>query len=95
MSMGMTSARHAREVVSERRDRARARGARRRAGARSARAARRPARPRSAVHDAIRARVPFFEADREFGPDIADAVELVRAGRLVACRGGRRSVRSS
>jgi hypothetical protein len=28
--------------------------------------------------------VPFFEADREFGPDIAAAVELVRSGRLVS-----------
>ena len=36
-----------------------------------------------AVHDAIRASVPFFEADREFGPDIADAVALVRRGALV------------
>ena len=28
-------------------------------------------------------RVPFFEADREFGPDIADAVSMVRDGALV------------
>jgi hypothetical protein len=28
--------------------------------------------------------VPFFEADREFGPDIADAVSLVRRGELIA-----------
>jgi hypothetical protein len=28
--------------------------------------------------------VPFFEADREFGPDIAEAVEQVRSGALVS-----------
>jgi len=33
---------------------------------------------------AIRGRVPFVEHDREFGPDIEAAVELVRDGTLVA-----------
>ena len=28
--------------------------------------------------------VPFFDEDREFGPDIAAAVELVRNGALAA-----------
>jgi histidine ammonia-lyase len=32
----------------------------------------------------LRDAVPFFEADREFGPDIAAAVDLVRSGRLVS-----------
>ncbi len=41
-----------------------------------------------AVHDAIRTRVPFFEADREFGPDIAAAIALVRDGGV----GGRRGI---
>ena len=38
----------------------------------------------AAVKRALREAVPFFEADREFGPDIAAAVELVRSGRLVS-----------
>ena len=41
-----------------------------------------------AVHDAIRASVPFFEADREFGPDIADAISLVRSGALTRAAEG-------
>jgi histidine ammonia-lyase len=28
--------------------------------------------------------VPFYEADREFGPDIEAAVQLVRSGALAA-----------
>ena len=35
------------------------------------------------MHDAIGQRVRFFDADREFGPDIAGAVDLVREGGLV------------
>jgi histidine ammonia-lyase len=31
----------------------------------------------------VRARVPFTEADREFGRDITAAIELVRSGALV------------
>ena len=34
--------------------------------------------------DAIREAIPFLDADRELGPDIAAATELVRTGRLVA-----------
>jgi histidine ammonia-lyase len=37
-----------------------------------------------AVLRALRSAVPFFEADREFGPDIAEAVEQVRSGALVS-----------
>jgi histidine ammonia-lyase len=40
-----------------------------------------------AVHDAIRAQVPFVEHDRELGPDIEAAVELVRDGSLAAAAG--------
>jgi histidine ammonia-lyase len=35
------------------------------------------------VHGALRARVPFVEHDRGFGPDIDRAAELVRDGTLV------------
>ena len=71
----------------ERRDRAwrSRRSARRR---RSTCARRSQAGPAArAVHDAIRARVPFVEHDREFGPDIEAAVELLRTDALG--RGGR------
>ncbi len=83
VSMGMTSARHAREVESNAETvlALEALGA---AQALDLRAPLEPGPATRAVHGAIRARVPFFEADREFGPDIADAVSLVREGRLVA-----------
>jgi histidine ammonia-lyase len=38
---------------------------------------------RAAV-EVLRGSVPFIEVDREFGPDIAEAVRLVRAGDLAA-----------
>lgn len=83
MSMGMTSARHAREVVAnvETVIALEALGA---AQALDLRAPLEPGPSTRAVHAAIRQRVPFFEADREFGPDIADAVTLVHEGSLVA-----------
>ena len=82
VSMGMTSARHAREVVANAETviALEALGA---AQALDLRAPLEPGPATRAVHDAIRARVPFFEADREFGPDIADAVSLVREGLVV------------
>ena len=88
VSMGMTSARHAREVVAN----AETVVALEALGAAQALDLRAPLEPgpaTRAVHDAIRARVPFFEADREFGPDIADAVSLVRAGASGRGRGSR------
>jgi histidine ammonia-lyase len=83
VSMGMTSARHAREVEGNAETvlALEALGA---AQALDLRAPLEPGPATRAAHAAIRARVPFFEADREFGPDIADAVSLVREGRLVA-----------
>jgi histidine ammonia-lyase len=83
VSMGMTSARHARDVESNAETvlALEALGA---AQALDLRAPLEPGPATRAVHRAIRARVPFFEADREFGADIADAVSLVRQGRLVA-----------
>jgi len=82
VSMGMTSARHAREVVGN----AECVIALEALGAAQALDLRAPLDPgpaTRAVHAAIRARVSFFDADREFGPDIADAVSMVRQGGLV------------
>jgi histidine ammonia-lyase len=82
VSMGMTSARHARDIVTN----AETVVALEALAAAQALDLRSPLEPGSAtraVHDAIRGSVPFFEADREFGPDIADAVALVRSGALV------------
>ena len=83
VSMGMTSARHARDVVTN----AEIVVALEALGAAQALDLRSPLEPGAATraaHDAIRARVPFFAADREFGPDINDAVSLVRDGVLIA-----------
>jgi histidine ammonia-lyase len=83
VSMGMTAARHAREVVAN----AEIVLALEALGAAQALDLRAPleAGPATvAVRNALRDRVPFFEADREFGPDIATAVELVRSGRLIS-----------
>ena len=83
VSMGMTAARHAREVVAN----AEVVIALEALGAGQALDLRAPLEPGSAtaaVKRALRGDVPFFEADREFGPDIAAAVELVRSGRLVS-----------
>jgi len=82
VSMGMTSARHLRDIVSnvEKVLALEALGA---AQALDLRAPLQPGEPTRAVLAALREAVPFFEADREFGPDIAEAVRLVRAGVLV------------
>jgi histidine ammonia-lyase len=83
VSMGMTAARHAREVVAN----AEVVVALEALGAAQALDLRTPLEPgpaTSSAKRALREEVPFFEADREFGPDIAAAVELVRSGRLVS-----------
>ena len=83
VSMGMTAARHARDIVAN----AEIVVALEALGASQAldlRAPLDPGRATAAVKRALRDAVPFYEADREFGPDIAAAVELVRSGRLVA-----------
>ena len=41
-----------------------------------------------AAHDAIRERVTFYEADREFSRDIAAGIDLVRSGELCAAAEG-------
>ncbi len=87
VSMGMTSARHAREVVANA-ETVIALEALAAAQALDLRSPLEPGPATHAVHRAIRARVPFFEADREFGPDIADAVTLVREGGLIAAGEG-------
>ena len=82
VSMGMIAARHAREIVgnAEMVLALEALGA---AQALDLRAPLVPGQATMAVHDALRLRVPFFEHDREFGPDIAAAVAMVRDGSLV------------
>jgi histidine ammonia-lyase len=82
VSMGMTAARHARDVVSNAETviALEALGA---AQALDLRAPLEPGEATRAVASALRGRVPFYEADREFGPDIAAAVDLVRSGALV------------
>ena len=82
VSMGMTSARHARDIVSNA-ETVLALEALAAAQALDLRAPLEPGAATRAVHDAIRTTVPFFEADREFGPDIADGVSLVGSGSLV------------
>ena len=83
VSMGMTAARHAREVVAN----AETVVALEALGAAQALDLRAPLEPGPAtlaVRHALRAAVPFYDADREFGPDVAAAVNLVRAGELAA-----------
>ena len=83
VSMGMTSARHLREVVAN----AETVVALEALGAAQALDLRAPLEPGAAtraVAEALRGTVPSYEADREFGPDIAAAVRLVRSGELVA-----------
>jgi len=82
VSMGMTSARHAREIVRNA-EIVLALEALAAAQALDLRAPLQPGPATRAVHHAIRAVVPFVEHDREFGPDIDAAVELVRGGALV------------
>ena len=87
VSMGMTAARHAREIISN----AETVIALEALGAAQALDLRSPLEPGPAtrsVKQALREAVPFFEADREFGHDIAAAVELVRSGRLVSAAEG-------
>ena len=90
VSMGMTAARHAREIVANAETvlALEALGA---AQALDLRAPLEPGPATRAVHAAMRERVPFVEHDREFGQDIAAAVELVRSGALVSAAeaGGR------
>lgn len=81
VSMGMIAARHAREIVSN----AETAIALEALGAAQALDLRSPLEPGAAtrsVKQTLRGAVPFFEADREFGPDIDQALRLVRSGEL-------------
>jgi histidine ammonia-lyase len=83
VSMGMTAARHARdcvaaaEIVVALEALAAAQGV-------DLRAPLEPAAGTRAARDALREVATHLEADRELGPDIEAALELVRGGRLVA-----------
>jgi histidine ammonia-lyase len=82
VSMGMTAARHARDVVTNA-EIVVAIEAIVAAQALDLREPLPPAPATAAVRDAIRTRVPFLDADRELGPDIAAATDLVRSGALL------------
>ena len=83
VSMGMTAARHAREVVSNA-EVVIALEALVAAQALDLRAPLEPAAATGAARDAIRARVAFLDSDRELGPDIATVTELVRSITLLS-----------
>jgi histidine ammonia-lyase len=82
VSMGMTAARHAREVVSNA-EVVIALEALIAAQALDLRAPLDPGPATSAARDAMREAVPFLDADRELGPDISAAVDVVRRGTLI------------
>jgi len=82
VSMGMTSARHARDVVANA-EVVLALEALAAAQALDLRAPLVPSPATGAAREAVRGVVPFLDADRELGPDIGAAVGLVRSGALV------------
>jgi len=83
VSMGMTAARHARDVVANA-EIVVALEAMVAAQALDLRAPVLPAAGTGAARTAIRSVVPFLDADRALGPDIRAVVELLRSGELVA-----------
>ena len=83
VSMGMTAARHAREVVANA-EVVIALEALVAAQALDLRAPLEPAAGTGAARDAIRERVAFLQADRELRPDIDAVTDLVRSGALLA-----------
>ena len=87
VSMGMISARHAREIVTNA-EVVLALEALAAAQALDLRAPLRPGPATAAAREAIRATVPFLEADRELGRDIEAVTGLVRSGALVAVAEG-------
>ncbi len=87
VSMGMTSARHARDVIANA-EVVLGLEALAAAQALHLRAPLLPAAPTGAARDRIRAQVAFLEADREMGPDIEAGVALVRSGELVEAAEG-------
>lgn len=87
MSMGMTSARHARDIVANA-EVVVAIEALVAAQALDLRVPLEPAAGTRAARDVIRARVAFLEEDRELGPDIEAVTALVREGTLLQAAGG-------
>jgi histidine ammonia-lyase len=83
VSMGMIAARHARDIATNA-EVVIALEAMAAAQAQDLRSPLEAGPVTRAVKDAIRSRVTFLEVDREFGPDIAAAVDLVAGGVLVA-----------
>jgi histidine ammonia-lyase len=83
VSMGMTAARHAREVVTNA-EVVIALEALVAAQALDLRVPLEPAQATRAVRDVIRGVVPFLDADRELGPDIDELVDQVRTGALTS-----------
>jgi histidine ammonia-lyase len=88
VSMGMTAARHARDVVSNA-EVVIALEALVVAQALDLRAPLEPAAATGAARDAIRERVAFLDADRELGSDIAAVTDLLRTGALLESVEGR------
>jgi histidine ammonia-lyase len=82
VSMGMTAARHAREVVANA-ETVVALEALVAAQALDLRSPPEPAPATRAVREAIRARVAFLEADRELRPDLAAVTDLVHEGTVL------------
>ncbi len=82
VSMGMTAARHARDVVAIA-EVVVAIEAMAAAQSLDLRAPLGPARGTRAARGAVRAVVPFLEADRELAPDISAVTEMVRTGALM------------
>ncbi len=82
VSMGMTSARHARDIVANS-ELVVAMEALAAAQALDLRVPLEPAPATRAARDALRERVAFLSEDRELRPDIDAAVDLVRTGALV------------
>jgi histidine ammonia-lyase len=87
VSMGMTAARHAREIVGNA-ETVLALEALAAAQALDLRSPLEPGAATRAAHDAVRDRVTFYEADREFSRDIAAGIDLVRSGELCAAAEG-------
>jgi histidine ammonia-lyase len=83
VSMGMTAARHAREIVTNA-ELVVAMEAIAAAQALDLRAPLRPAAATGAARDAVRERIAFLDVDRELGRDIRAGVDLVRGHSLVA-----------
>jgi histidine ammonia-lyase len=81
VSMGMTSARHLREIVADA-ELVVAMEAIAAAQALDLRAPLQPGPATAAVRELIRERVPFLVEDRELGPDIEAATQLIRDGAL-------------